>query len=354
MINKVKLIIGEKTNKATGMSRYAETLSESLGNNAETVEAIINIPKIVKKTFGALGVDLKTILNNFPPYIKTTDTESIWHFTNQQQTILLNYKKPKKCIVTVLDIIPLASEFQEKPGFIRMLYSLAMRNIKRADAILAISEYTKKDVVEKMKIEKDKIFVVPLAADKEFKPLNVPKNDDIKQILYVGSEIPRKNLPVLIHAFSMISKKYKNVRLKKVGVSQNEKARNDLLDLSRKLGVLDKIDFPNHIDSLVEVYNSADVFVFPSKYEGFGLPVLEAMACGCPVITTNLTSIPEVAGDASLYFDPDSPEELAEQIERVLFDKDLSQKLTDQGIKRADKFSWDRVAKETIDVYKTF
>ncbi len=210
---------------------------------------------------------------------------------------------------------------------------------KECDVVIAVSESTKKDIVEILGIKEEKIKVVYEAARSFFK--KSPKKYVGKPyILAVGTREPRKNLDRLVKAF-------KSLNLKDV----------DLL-IAGKHGWGKDIQGVKTLDyispeGLVEFYSGAACFVYPSIYEGFGIPILEAFSCGCPVVTSNISSMPEVGGRAAIYADPLSISDIAEKIKYVL---DLSsskrKELTERGISQAEKFSWEKAAKETIKIYE--
>jgi glycosyltransferase involved in cell wall biosynthesis len=233
-----------------------------------------------------------------------------------------------------------------------------------ADHILADSHATRLDLIKLLNVPDEKITVVWLAPNSEVfrvlepgeiaaarKRLNVPKCF----ILFAGTLEPRKNVAGLLHAYRLL--------LDREGA--NETSPHLLLAGSRgwlfaetralidELRLADRvrwIDSPPDAD-LVALYNLADVFVLPSHYEGFGLTVLEAMACGAPAIISDRGSLPEIAGGAALEIDPDDPSELANAIERVLNDSELQHALRHKGLQRVTEFSWERCARETLAVY---
>lgn len=233
-------------------------------------------------------------------------------------------------------------------------------SFKRADHIIASSEHTKKDILRLLNYPDKKISVIPLAADERFKKIDppshvIPAKAGIHDfILYVGTLEPRKNLKNLIMAYSMLSqdmrKSYPLIVIGKVGWGTS-----DLSALGKSLGVEKDIHFMGYVptEELVWFYNEATLFVYPSLYEGFGLPLLEAMSCGTPVISSNVSSIPEVTGDAALLINPTHPSELADAMKSVLLDSSLQQKLSRLGLERARAFSWERVAKLTTEVYES-
>jgi glycosyltransferase involved in cell wall biosynthesis len=179
---------------------------------------------------------------------------------------------------------------------------------------------------------------------------------DCKVVLYVGGEGPRKNLPRLLRAFARVKAALPGVKLIKAGAADLPAWHDRLLTLRSELALDDDVLFVNHLpeEDLVAFYNLADLFVFPSLYEGFGLPPLEAMACGAPVVCSDAASVPEVVGDAALTVDPHSVEELAAAMLRVLTEPDLREELRQKGLAQSQRFSWERTAQETIAIYRKF
>jgi glycosyltransferase involved in cell wall biosynthesis len=169
----------------------------------------------------------------------------------------------------------------------------------------------------------------------------------------VGNVQPRKNLVRLMHAYARLRAKG-HVEHDLVLVGQAAFKGSAILETARSLGIEPFVKHTGYVAEadLVALYNAADVFVYPSLYEGFGLPVVEAMACGTPVITSNVTSLPEVAGTAALLVDPKSEDEIASALERVLGDAELRARLREAGKARAREFTWRRMADETVAVYR--
>jgi len=258
------------------------------------------------------------------------------------------WRKPKNCklIVTVHDLTPL--KFPDFHNLKRKLYFrfFVKRLLKQADRIIADSISTKKDIVDLLMIKADKIDVVYLAADMKHTSKKVPKKYGIKDeyILYVGTVEPRKNLLRLIDAYNKL-----NPPEKLVIVGASGWKNKDVYKKKNK-----NIIFTGYVDDedLPKLYSNAKVFIYPSLYEGFGLPVLEAMNCKVPVITSNTSSMPEVGGDAVLYVNPSSVDDIRIKLSKLLTDSNLRKELIKKGINQVKKFSWDKTAKETINVYK--
>ena len=172
-------------------------------------------------------------------------------------------------------------------------------------------------------------------------------------MLYVGSEDPRKNLLRLIEAFRRISSNHLDVTLLIVGAARFHKERARLVAHVRDVGLTGRVRFIDAVtdEDLPRFYSLATVFAYPSLYEGFGLPPLEAMACGTPVVTSNTSSLPEVVGEAGIMVDPHDVQSLADALERVLTDPALASTLRERGLERARRFTWERAARAHLDVY---
>ncbi|MFC1733913.1 glycosyltransferase family 4 protein [candidate division KSB1 bacterium] len=241
------------------------------------------------------------------------------------------------------------------------LHKKRFQNIHKTDAILTNSESTKKDIIKHLKVSPDKIFVTHLGADDSFRPM---KSSDIKPvltkyrlnkpyILFVGTLEPRKNVKTLIEAFDKLKKDH-DIPHQLVLVGQKGWLYKDILKKIESSPYKNDIRHLDYVpeEDLPALMNGAEVFAYPSFYEGFGLPVLEAMQCGIPVVTSNISSMPEVGGEACLYIDPDSADDLADKIYSVVNNPKLQKSLSEKGIERAKDFSWEKCAKDTLKVYK--
>ncbi len=299
---------------------------------------------------------------------KLTQSVDVIHYPYFDPFFLsLPFKKSYPTIVTVHDLTPLVFPEHFPAGIKgKLKWSLQRHNLHKVDAIIADSQQSKKDIVRFTGINEHKIHVIYLAAGEQFtriknqesrikeikKRYNLPE----KFVLYVGDVTWNKNLPRLLKAI-----KKTNIPLVMVGkalVDTNFDATNpwnaDRL-LIQKLSEGDnniiRLGFVPD-DDLVTLYNIATVSVMSSIYEGFGLPVLESMACGCPVITTSGGSLAEVAGNAAIFVDGYDEDSMRLGIKKVYNDLSLQKELSKKGLERAQMFSWKKVATETIDVYK--
>jgi len=231
---------------------------------------------------------------------------------------------------------------------------------RRCEKVIAISESTKRDLVSLLEIQAEKICVTHLGVDKRFRPATEEQelarvrrkyNLPSKYILYVGVIEPRKNLETLVDAYQADSfhGEFDLVLAGSLGWGFTR-----LLEKIANSHVRNRIQMPGYVADadLPALFNMAAVFVYPSVYEGFGLPVLEAMACGTPVITSQVSSLPEVAGDAAILVDPSDPKAFASALQNVLGDDHLRKSLSERGIQRARLFTWEKTAQKTLEVYR--
>lgn len=234
---------------------------------------------------------------------------------------------------------------------------LDYRGIKKGTAIIAVSQSTKNDLIHYLNIPEEQITVVYEGLDHHvFHPVS-RRIIDLPYVLFVGSEHPRKNFAGLLKTFRQLkdSSGYKELKLVKVGRAGGSEAdfRAQTMKVVQALGLKDEVIFTEFVPAaeLVAYYAGARVFVLPSLYEGFGFTVLEAMACACPVITSNNSSLPEVVGDAGIMVNPWDTDSLTRALIQVLTDGGLRQRLITKGLAQAKKFSWEKTASETLAVY---
>lgn len=269
-------------------------------------------------------------------------------------------------ILMVHDLVPLATKrFSEKgalANFVKgIVYRLKLKNIRKADAILVNSDNTKKDVIRFTGVASDKIHRVYLGVDGEFRTQRpVSRGERGNYILFVGGVEVNKNVPRLLEAFKNVKCQMSNVKLIMPGgqfVNEDKIETKMIRAKVKDLGLGDCVEFPGFVlqKDLIELYRKALVFVYPSYYEGFGFPVLEAMASGTPVVSSNASSLPEVGGppevDSVIYVDPFDVESIVEGIKKVLnFDELSYQRMIEKGLKQSAKFSWQKCARETLEV----
>jgi glycosyltransferase involved in cell wall biosynthesis len=232
------------------------------------------------------------------------------------------------------------------------------RFLKAADAVIAVSEHTKRDAIETYGIDEAKITVIYEGVHARFRRESADSMAAVRHryslperyILSVGTIEPRKNLTSLLEAYHTLRQ---SAEFGLVFVGKKGWLYEDFFHRLHELGLEDEVLFPGFVpdEDLPALYSAADLFVFPSLYEGFGLPVLEALACGTPVVASNAASLPEVAGDAALLVDPSSVETLVRAMLDVLSSDELREDLRARGPRQAAKFTWQRAARETLAVY---
>ncbi len=258
-------------------------------------------------------------------------------------------------IVTVHDVIRFRYGFDPETPLERLMLRLDVIGIRRASHLIATSRHTRKDLVEYLGVPAGKVSVVYNGADHDiFRPrADLPRNG--RFVLYVGSERPRKNLRRLFEAFSRLKREFPDLKLVKVGpVGRSGAYRQETLRHLHELGITGDVHFVDYLpeQELARYYATAALLAYPSLYEGFGLPPLEAMSSGCPVVSSSSSSLPEVVGEAGILVPPEDTEAWVESMRRVLTEPGLREELVSRGIEQARRFSWDRCAEETLAVYR--
>jgi glycosyltransferase involved in cell wall biosynthesis len=266
-----------------------------------------------------------------------------------------------KCrsIVMVHDLIPIRFPKLSSPLTYYFRYYIP-QVLNQAQHIVCNSYSTARDITEFYHIPESKITPIPLAHDaSRFYPISLETNEQnsltkCPYFLYLGRQDPYKNLLRLISAFAAIPKN-KDYELWFAG-PQDKRYTPSLQKLAEELGIIHQIKFLNYVPylDLPKIIGSAIALVFPSLWEGFGFPVLEAMACGTPVITSNISSLPEVAGDAAITIDPYNVKEITEAMLAIATDLQLRQSLSNQGIHRAKQFSWEKTGLATVEVLSRY
>lgn len=234
---------------------------------------------------------------------------------------------------------------------------------QRADAIISMSEATKNDIIKYFSLEPNKITTIYQSYDQKFKLIIDKKkiNQILKKyqitlpyILFVGTIEPRKNISTLLKAFDDFSKTNFGSKYQLILIGRKGWNTGEIENTYQKTAHRQKIKFLDFVqdEDLVYLYNGASLFCYPSLYEGFGLPPLEAMACGVSVITSNISSLPEVVGDAGQLIDPNNYQEISQAMNRVLSNEKVRQSMIAKGLKRAEQFSWQKSARQTHQVYE--
>jgi glycosyltransferase involved in cell wall biosynthesis len=349
----------------TGNETYIINLLRELSTFDEVICGAVISPDT------KLPIDLLNLRIEFIRLVSTNDWKRLFFdlpkICNQWNADILHctyigpFTTQIPLVVTVHDVT-----FNRYPEYFslrdRLLFSTLFRlTMRKADKIITVSEHSKKEISHYYPKTKNKIDVTLEAASSEF---SINKKNLDKQfltqykihgkyILSVGNLQPRKNLIRLIQAFARINHTYDH-ELKLVIVGKAKWQSSKIYSIVNSLNIRDDVIFTGYVSNqdLLNLYKYASVFVYPSFYEGFGLPILEAMACGTPVIASKTSSMPEVAGTAAIFIDPYNEDQLAEAIIQVLSDPILQAVLSTSGIERASKFSWNKTARETIEIYK--
>ena len=284
------------------------------------------------------------------------------HSLNSELPLFCNIKS----IVTFHDL-----KYIKYPYFLNKFSIIKSKYLKytmkkgaeKANKIIAVSQSTKKDIIHLLGIEKDKIVAIYEASNLG---MYSRKNDDLSNsdilekhsikkpyFLYVGEKRPHKNLEGLIKAFAIFKKKYESRNISLVLTGKKYSTYHEYITTAEKFGIKDSLLFTGFIsdEELKTIYSEAEALLLVSFYEGFGIPILEAMECGIPVITSNISSMPEVAGDAALLVNPNNIQEIAEKMNNITNSEILRKKLIKSGFKRVEQFSWERTARETLKVY---
>ncbi len=341
--------LGEKT----GFGFYVENLTRALKEVSSDDQFELFYPERQDdlSTPGRLWWDQVTL-----PLAARSARVDLLHQPAFSVPILYSGKK----IVTIHDVISLFHT--NIPFFSRQFYSKWMPySYHFADHFITISNHSKDDIVQKLGIEAERISVIHLAAGQEFRQVVSPKQVDAvcekygitsPYLLNVGTINPRKNLEFLVKVFFQAKKEH---HLPHTLVITGKKGwhYDQLFRLVTKLGLEDDVRFTGYVQDADKpaLYHGTDIFLFPSIYEGFGLPPLEAMTCGTPVISSNTSSLPEVVGDGGITLSPHDQSAWVSGIARLLQQSDFRAQMIAKGHTQAQRFSWERCAKETLDVY---
>ena len=290
------------------------------------------------------------------------DESDIYHFFN----FIVPPRIKGKVITTIHDMTYVLYPETMDIRNLKRIKNDIQYSVNRADKIITVSESSKKDIIKFLSVDEAKIEVVYNGV--EYDKFNKSYSEDEKSkirvkytlpknyILYMGTLEPRKNIESIIEAFSLFKKEntVSNQNIKLVIAGKKGWLFENIFKLVNKLSLKDDVIFTDYIDENDKsiIYNMASLFVFPSLYEGFGIPVLEAMASSVPVITSNVSSLPEVAGDAAILVEPKDIKSIAKYMDKVLADKELRNNLIKKGHEQAKKFTWESSTKKLVNIYR--
>ncbi|HYO87535.1 MAG TPA: glycosyltransferase family 1 protein [Candidatus Limnocylindrales bacterium] len=352
----------------TGTGRYTAELCRGLAAEGIDVQTAAPVPPLgsLSPLVKRMGIDLPTFFASYPVRAPLAHDRLI-HIPTQTMATLLRFSRTKQpTVVTVLDIIPYLVRKNLALNTFRhrldeCFYRGALSSLKQASAIIAISEYTKSTLIETLGLPANRISVTPLGVDSDvFRPQSVANefldhyglHSGRLYVLVVGSEDPRKNLPALFRALAIARQRLPDLELVKVGAAHHGGERLRLHALAEELGIAQAVHFLDHVPDadLPSLYCTARLLAMPSLYEGFGLPVLEAMACGVQVVIANRTSLPEVGGPLALAVNPEDVYELADAL--VMTANQPS--ATPHALREhALRFTWRATVQTTLSVYRS-
>jgi len=348
----------------TGIGRYTYHLLDSLGEIDQVNSYILHAPKRF--------LDFKRHLPDFPRYSNFKRRIDYFHRGTGKSDI---YHLPcpdiigaysGKLVVTIHDLIYKTYPQAHNPQTIELTEKYMQAIAAKADRIICISENTRRDLHAFLDIPLEKSCVVyngvdhqmfyPLLPEERLHAANELKGFGIDKpyVLYVGTIEPRKNLTGLLESFALLKSKHV-FQGQLVVVGMKGWMQESIADLIKQLGIETDVIFTGFVSDgqLRQFYNMAEIFVFPSFYEGFGFPILEAFCCGVPVVTSQASSCGEIASDAAVTIDPKDTKIMAQAMERVLTDKTLKESLRQAGLRRAQEFSFLITAKKTLEVFKS-
>jgi glycosyltransferase involved in cell wall biosynthesis len=353
-----------------GIGRYAESLARGLiARQPGRFALFYNRERDTRPPAGLESVPARTVHAGYKPwrmavwlgqiagvgFNRLVPGAELFHATEH----LLPPLRGVPSVLTVHDMIFKLFPEHQKPLNYWYLNATMPLYCRRADAIITVSESSKRDIVTHYGLEPAKVTVVHEAAAQEFVPAPPAEKDEVRRryglpetfLIHVGVIEPRKNLKRLVEALQRL--RDGGTRIPLVVVGGKGWLYDDFFRRLAELEVRDSVQFTGYVpsDDLPRLYSAATLATMPSVYEGVGLPVLEAMACGVPVVCSNASSLPEVGGQAARYFDPYDVEAIAQTLLTVWADAGLRAEMSAQGLLQATRFSWDRAAEETLAVY---
>jgi glycosyltransferase involved in cell wall biosynthesis len=351
-----------------GIGTYIRNIVRELARFDRETDYVLICQEADREVAASLGENFRTSVDTSGPYTIREQFSLPFSLLRTRAHVfhephyVLPPLTPCRSVVTIHDCIHLRfPQYLPKRGALAYARAQMGSAARRSHRILTVSEASKRDILYYFSVPPEKITVIPNAIDERFS--TEPAEDDVRRVteryqldgdfvLYVGNVKPHKNVERLIEAFSLLRKGGRE-DLKLVIIGDEISKYPGLRRLVHRLQLDRQVRFLGFVPdaTLAALYGLASVFVFPSLYEGFGLPPLEAMAFGTPVVTSNVSSLPEVVGDAALLIDPLSPSEISAAIARVLDDDALRAELVRRGYERVRTFSWARSVKRIREVY---
>lgn len=350
----------------TGNEVYIRSLLKSFGGLAPDCEFVAYISEDAARAYIPERIKTREVSRN--PFLRLGLDLSMKVRQDRPDVLHVQYTAPVACPVPVVATVHDVSFLEHPEYFTRarawQLKHTVGRTVMRATRILTGTEYARSSILKVYgDLDDDKVVVAPLAAAPEFRPTSQQSASAIVRdrfqlegpfILSVGDIQPRKNHIGLIKAFEKLVRACPQLKHQLVIAGKETWFAEHVNEAVRASGVEDRIRFCGFVSDadLLQLYNACELFVFPSYYEGFGLPVLEAMACGRAVVCANTTALPEVADGAAILFDPYVTDEIARAMKDVLLAPDLRVRMERLGLQRAAYFSWQKTAARTLDVFR--
>lgn len=356
-------IVIDARESGTSTGRYVDKLVEYLHKLKPELELIILTKSHRLDFFRQIAPDFKVLKSDFKEFtfseqlgfLKQLNNlkPDLVHFSMTQQPIRYKGKK----VTTIHDLTTVRFNNPSKNPVTfkskQQVYKQVIKKVAQTSVfIITPSKFTAQDVIQFTGVDPVKIIVTYEAADKiKARPEIVPRLADKQFIMYVGRPTPHKNLPRLVRAFQLLKKKHPKLMLVFVGKLDTNYKKLEALVSDKRLA--DSVVFTDFIEEgqLRWLYENTAAYVFPSLSEGFGLPPLEAMIHGAPVISSDATCLPEVNGDGAVYFDPKNTIDMAKKIDQVLSNAALRNQLIKKGHIQVAKYSWARMAKQTLEIY---
>lgn len=357
-----------------GVKTYLSKLIEALAKIDKLNEYILFVAPWNKDLFRVRQKNFQQIICNVPgkflairvlyeqavlPILAWRNKIDVLHSPASVSPFIL----PCPCVLTLHDVTSFV--FPElTPTISRYYWNIVFKiSARLANLIITASHSAKRDIIKFLGVSEEKIEIIYHGSEPEISDLQNKSHlglvqnkgkGDAPYILWVGKMYNHKNLTRLLYAYKRLKKTYQNISHRLVLCGMKGWGYSSLIRTIEELALEDKVVFTDYVpdDVLISIYAAASLFVFPSLIEGFGFPVLEAMSCRVPVITSNCGAMAEIAGEAALLVDPYNVEEIAEAMHKVLVDKNLRKNLIEKGLKRAREFSWEKAARETLNVYQ--
>ncbi len=351
------------------MDVYADGVVSGLRKIRPNWEIVEVAPHPIDRHSSSLFLRIKKYYERFWrfPQLVEHQQADIFHIIDHSEGHIVNWLKKvdKPVVVTCHDLINCfyGDNLQGSvkiPFISNGMWLKSVKAMRNADRVVTVSSVTAKDTNKILNIQPEHISVVPNAVEPIFKVLPTDRAEIFRQqngvssseicLLNVGSNHPRKNISTILNVVKILKEKGISIKFWKAGAdfTDDDKKFIETQSLENEVSYIGQPEKP----TLVEIYNAADILIAPSLHEGFGITILEAMACGTPVITSNVSAMPEVAGDAGILVEPTNSQEIADAVEKLYKDAAYRQKLVEKGLARVKSFTWEKSAEQIAQIYE--